>query len=160
MFSAGAAASGDLEFRSDDNAWYNVTVKLEGDVLRISYSEFAGEHDNVFTANHFRSLSELSDFEGRFRPLSRQLQDYECPNIDPGMPVCASYSSRADDVRFYDALVEGVRSFTLHFSCCLNLEFIAGKLPVDFPLVSGIFCCFAILKILDGLKLVICHRIV
>ncbi|XP_023554491.1 uncharacterized protein LOC111811711 isoform X2 [Cucurbita pepo subsp. pepo] len=108
MFSAGAAASGDLEFRSDDNAWYNVTVKLEGDVLRISYSEFAGEHDNVFTANHFRSLSELSDFEGRFRPLSRQLQDYECPNIDPGMPVCASYSSRADDVRFYDALVEGV----------------------------------------------------
>ncbi|XP_038888478.1 uncharacterized protein LOC120078315 isoform X2 [Benincasa hispida] len=107
MFSAGDAASGDIEFQCDDDAWYNVTVKLEGDDLRISYCEFGEEHDNVFNANHFRSLSELSNFEARFRPLSRQLQDSECPNVDPGMPVCASYSSQADDVRFYDALVEG-----------------------------------------------------
>lgn len=114
MFSAGAAASGVLEFRSDDDAWYNVTAKLEGDVLRVSYCEFAGEHDNIFNANAFRSLSELSDFEARFRPSSRQLQDFECPNVGPGMAVCASYSSRADDVRFYDALVEGVRFF-YHF---------------------------------------------
>ncbi|CAK9316119.1 unnamed protein product [Citrullus colocynthis] len=123
MFSAGAAASGELEFRWDDDAWYNVTVKLEGDDLRISYCEFDKEHDNVFNANHFRSLSELSDFEARFRPLSRQLQDSECPNVVPGMPVCASYSSRADDVRFYDALVEGhgPNSGNLTFASIANL---------------------------------------
>ncbi|TYK31453.1 uncharacterized protein E5676_scaffold455G007670 [Cucumis melo var. makuwa] len=108
MFSAGDASSGDLEFLSDDDAWYNANVKLQGKVLRVSYCEFSEEHDNVFDADHFQSLSELSVFEARFRPMSRQLQDSECPNVHPGMPVCASYSSRADDVRFYDALVEGV----------------------------------------------------
>ncbi|KAA0063324.1 agenet domain protein [Cucumis melo var. makuwa] len=122
MFSAGDASSGDLEFLSDDDAWYNATVKLQGKVLRVSYCEFSEEHDNVFDADHFQSLSELSVFEARFRPMSRQLQDYECPNVHPGMPVCASYSSRADDVRFYDALVEGVRSFALYFFYCLILS--------------------------------------
>ncbi|KAE8651356.1 uncharacterized protein LOC101219940 [Cucumis sativus] len=108
MLSVGDSSSGDLEFLSDDDAWYNATVKLEGDVLRVSHCEFSKEHDNVFDADHFQSLLELSVFEARFRPLSRQLQDYECPNVHPGMPVCASYSSRADDVRFYDARLEGV----------------------------------------------------
>uniref|UniRef100_A0A0A0LGL0 SAWADEE domain-containing protein n=1 Tax=Cucumis sativus TaxID=3659 RepID=A0A0A0LGL0_CUCSA len=107
MLSVGDSSSGDLEFLSDDDAWYNATVKLEGDVLRVSHCEFSKEHDNVFDADHFQSLLELSVFEARFRPLSRQLQDYECPNVHPGMPVCASYSSRADDVRFYDARLEG-----------------------------------------------------
>ncbi|XP_022135663.1 uncharacterized protein LOC111007565 isoform X2 [Momordica charantia] len=109
MCSAGAdAISCSIEFRClDDDAWYNVAVKLEGDALRIMYCGFAVEHDNVFSANDFRSLSDLSDFEARFRPLSRQLQDCECRKVDPGMAVCASYSSRIDDVRFYDALVEG-----------------------------------------------------
>ncbi|PON44254.1 SAWADEE domain containing protein [Parasponia andersonii] len=101
-----------LEFRSyTDDAWYSVravTEGVSGDVLRIKYCGFADENDSVFRANDFSDLKHMMDFASRFRPVSVQLQDSECSKVDDGLLVCASHYFMADDLRFYDALVEGV----------------------------------------------------
>ncbi|XP_062107119.1 uncharacterized protein LOC133818340 [Humulus lupulus] len=101
-----------LEFRSyPDDAWYSVRVLVEGDsgdVLRIKYCNFPDDNDNVFRAGEFRDIKHLSDFASRFRPVSSQLQDSECSQVVQGLLVCASHHFRTDDIRFYDAIVEGV----------------------------------------------------
>lgn len=115
---------GKLDFRAtSDDAWYSVMVELDGDIMRLQYCGFSEEHDQVFKASDFKSLSEVDDFEARFRPMSVQVQDSECSKVLQGDVVCTAFSFQHEDVRFYDALVEGV-SVSLSISLCLkNVEF-------------------------------------
>ncbi|XP_065629082.1 splicing factor U2af large subunit A-like [Quercus suber] len=46
--------------------------------------------------------------ERRFRPISVQVQDSDCSKVSVGDIVCASFAFREDNVRFYDALVDGI----------------------------------------------------
>ncbi|KAK4413596.1 hypothetical protein Salat_2772300 [Sesamum alatum] len=52
----------------------------------------------------------------RFRPLSHQLQDHECGNLDIGTTVCAAHGSGVDDLRFFDAVIEAVNHQTHSFA--------------------------------------------
>ncbi|XP_061339972.1 uncharacterized protein LOC133286564 [Gastrolobium bilobum] len=103
-------ASCTTEFRSyGDDAWYSVTVSVEGETLRVKYLNFSEDVDNLFKPTDFQSLEELEEFEERFRPVSKQLQDNECRQLVRDTRVCACYRFRNDDVRFYDAEVHEVR---------------------------------------------------
>lgn len=103
------AADYSVEFKSyNDDAWYTVAVFLEGETLRIKYSGFSDEQDNLFEPTDFQTLKHLDEFKERFRPLSKQLQDNECRQLVQGVKVCACHSFSNDDVRFYDAVVDGV----------------------------------------------------
>ncbi|RYR06454.1 hypothetical protein Ahy_B05g073790 [Arachis hypogaea] len=99
------------EFRSfNDDAWYSVAISLESQMqLRIKYSNFSDDHDDVFEASQFETQQKLDLFIERFRPLSRQLQDYECHQLRQGVRVCACHRFSNDDVRFYDAEVDSVQ---------------------------------------------------
>lgn len=103
------------EFRAyNDDAWYSVcvtrAVTIEGkQSLRIRYENFSDDQDNVFEPSDLESLEKIQEFGERFRPLSKQIQDDECHVVVPGVRVCACYSFSHDDVRFYDAVVDGVR---------------------------------------------------
>ncbi|KAK7327268.1 hypothetical protein VNO80_31634 [Phaseolus coccineus] len=98
------------EFKAyKDDAWYTVCVLFHGDTLTVKYFNFSPENDDSFRPSHFQNLNELENFKRRFRPLSKQLQDDECRLLSPGARVCACHSFAHDDVRFYDALVDGVQ---------------------------------------------------
>lgn len=104
-----AAAESELEFRAEgDDAWYSVLVGAQGERLTIKYVGFSDNLDEVFEASRFESFEELKEFEGRFRPVSVQLQDEECSKAVEGLPVCASHSFNGFDLRFYDAVMEHV----------------------------------------------------
>lgn len=110
--------SSEIEFRScDDDAWYNVQVTLEGEEgdsfgrLRVKFCGLKDQEDHIFHSEDFSSLKELDDFSARFRTLSLQLQDAECYKISKGFTVCASHHFKKDDLRFFDAVVEGVSLF-------------------------------------------------
>jgi hypothetical protein len=112
-----------LEFRAGDGAWYSVRVELEGEeeVLRVKYVGFTEEEDNKFRASDFKSRTEVEKFMDRFRAVSVQVQDSDCSKVVTGNRVCASYSERDDDVRFYDAVIDGV--LTPHSQKCLLFLF-------------------------------------
>lgn len=103
-----------VEFRNyDDDAWYSARVILERDeALRIKFLDFGDDHDGLFDAKCFKSLTELEEFNKRFRPVSRQVQDNECLSIVRGMTVCACHWYSNEDVRFYDAVVLAVSAST------------------------------------------------
>src|ERR1044072_2733539 len=105
------------EFRTySDDAWYKVCVTMEGDeTLRVHYENFSHNQDTLFLPSQFHSLDRLHDFQHRFRPESRQLQDAECRNLHPGTKVCASFEFSHDDLRFYDAVIHKVSRFTFIF---------------------------------------------
>lgn len=99
-----------LEYRSGDDAWYNVQVSLQGDSLKIKYSKLLGSPVEEFhDVRNFKSLDDVVRFRRRFRTLSAQVQDSECRSVVPGVKVCASYRSNEDDLRYYDAVVDQVR---------------------------------------------------
>ncbi|KAF7824887.1 putative SAWADEE domain-containing protein [Senna tora] len=100
-----------VEFRTlEDDAWYSARAVLErGQALRIKFLNFDDNHDSVFEADGFKSLTELEVFRSRFRPASQQLQDHECRSIVREMTVCACYWYSKEDVRFYDAIVDAVQ---------------------------------------------------
>ena len=105
-----AAEEYTTEFRAyNDDAWYTVRVLLEGERLIVKYQNFSDENDEAFEPSRFGDCEDLEDFKERFRPLSRQLQDAECRRFGPGARVCACHSFAPDDVRFYDAVIDGVR---------------------------------------------------
>lgn len=100
--------SGDLDFQSSDEAWYNVRLVLQGETLILNYCNFSDDHDEHYNPHNFKDLKEVDCFVARFRPTSVQLQDNECKRVIEGKTVCASYVFGEDDVRFYDAVVEEV----------------------------------------------------
>ncbi|KAL2976408.1 hypothetical protein AAZX31_13G007000 [Glycine max] len=105
-----AAEEYTTEFRAyNDDAWYTVRVLLVGERLIVKYQNFSDENDEAFEPSRFGDCEDLEDFKERFRPLSRQLQDAECRRFGPGARVCACHSFAPDDVRFYDAVIDGVQ---------------------------------------------------
>ncbi|QCE00769.1 hypothetical protein DEO72_LG7g2059 [Vigna unguiculata] len=98
------------EFRTyEDDAWYTVYVLFDGDTLRVKYLDFSPENDVVFHSSNFQNWTDLEAFKQRFRPLSKQLQDEECGLLNHGTRVCASHVFNQEDIRFYDAVVDGVQ---------------------------------------------------
>ncbi|BAT89600.1 uncharacterized protein HKW66_Vig0230570 [Vigna angularis] len=99
-----------MEFRSyRDDAWYTARVSFEGGMLRVWCFDFPGECYDAFEASQFGECEHLHDFQHRFRPLSKQLQDSECGSVVTGTRVCACQRFGDGDIRFYDAVVDGVK---------------------------------------------------
>ncbi|XP_075644311.1 uncharacterized protein LOC142615458 isoform X1 [Castanea sativa] len=101
----------EMEYRADvDDAWYSVRVVAEenGDVLRVKFCGFSEEFDKVLRGSELKSKRDIHNLSERFRPISVQVQDSDCSKVSAGDIVCASFGFREDDVRFYDALVDGV----------------------------------------------------
>ncbi|XP_050279827.1 uncharacterized protein LOC126720939 isoform X1 [Quercus robur] len=103
----------EMEYRADvDDAWYSVRVVAEenGDVLRVKFCGFSEECDKVLRGSELKSKRDIHNLSERFRPISVQVQDSDCSKVSVGDIVCASFAFREDDVRFYDALVDGVEN--------------------------------------------------
>nr|XP_023918061.1 uncharacterized protein LOC112029610 isoform X2 [Quercus suber] len=103
----------EMEYRADvDDAWYSVRVVAEenGEVLRVKFCGFSEEYDKVVRGSELKSKRDIHNLSERFRPISVQLQDSDCSKVSVGDIVCASFAFREDDVRFYDALVDGVEN--------------------------------------------------
>ncbi|XXG63141.1 hypothetical protein AAC387_Pa05g1393 [Persea americana] len=101
-----------LEFRSSaDDAWYSVRLITEedGEVLRVKYVDFPHDiFDERFRAADFGDSKATEGFAERFRPLSVQLQDEDCPKVTQGKAFCISRSIEPNDLKFYDAVVDEV----------------------------------------------------
>ncbi|XP_022637849.1 uncharacterized protein LOC106764735 isoform X2 [Vigna radiata var. radiata] len=98
------------EFRAyEDDAWYTVSLLFHGNTLTVKFLGFPIENDVVFHSSYFQNLKDLEAFKRRFRPLSNQLQDEECGLLTPGTRVCACHFFNNEDIRFYDAVVDGVQ---------------------------------------------------
>lgn len=117
-----------MEFKSyKDDAWYDVRIETEsngdsggnGRRLRVKFSGFADEHDEVVDGKDLKSFKDVDFLRCRFRPMSVQLQDTECSQVHKGLSVCAAHSAYPDDRRFYDAIVDGVSRFISSLSLCL-----------------------------------------
>lgn len=119
-----------MEFKSyKDDAWYDVRIETEsngdsggnGRRLRVKFSGFADEHDELVDGKDLKSFKDVDFLRCRFRPMSVQLQDTECSQVHKGLSVCAAHSAYPDDRRFYDAVVDGVSRFisSLSLSLCL-----------------------------------------
>ncbi|KAG4977399.1 hypothetical protein JHK86_036873 [Glycine max] len=99
-----------VEFRAcKDDAWYATRVSLEGETLKVKYFNFPDEYDNAFRASEFGDLEKLQEFGERFRTLSKQAQDSDCRSLAEGVWVCACHCFGDDDLRYYDAVVDGVQ---------------------------------------------------
>lgn len=96
-----------LEFRSGDDAWYDVSVKLiKPSYLKVHYPEFPEDEDEML---QLEDIKTSEDVKSRFRIVSRQLQDQHCDQVKEGMVICASCSSNeGKDFSFFDATVEQV----------------------------------------------------
>ncbi|KAL6183749.1 hypothetical protein ACLB2K_045160 [Fragaria x ananassa] len=106
----------ELEFRSCvDDAWYQVRIETEGvggDRLRVKFVGFSDDHDEFYDADELTSFRDVEEFRSRFRPMSIQVQDWECGKVVKGTLVCAAISISPDDCRFYDAVVDRDTSFS------------------------------------------------
>lgn len=107
-----ATRSDSIEFRaSEDDAWYGVNLVLEGETLMVKFSDFPDDSsDERFRASDFGDSKALEDFTERFRPVSVQLQDHECRKVIEGKMVCVSQSCGENELKFFDAMIEMVRS--------------------------------------------------
>ncbi|KAL5974356.1 hypothetical protein ACLOJK_031020 [Asimina triloba] len=102
-----------LEFRpSEDDAWYAVTLVLDGETLNVKFVNFGPEFDEKFRPTDFKDEASVQQFKERIRPSSVQLQDSMCRKAIEGMTICASYTFSDDEVKFYDAVIVDV-SFLL-----------------------------------------------
>ncbi|KAJ0113546.1 hypothetical protein Patl1_01810 [Pistacia atlantica] len=107
-------ADNEVEFRSyADDAWYSAQLLLDrdGEKLTVRLLNFPPENEETFSASKFKSLRKLEEFEGRFRPVSVQLQDSECSEVVAGLRVCASHAFNDNDFRFFDAVVENAKEW-------------------------------------------------
>lgn len=113
-----AASLYDLEYRAnEDDAWYSVCAALDAaaETLTVKYHCSPEAYEVVFSAGNFRTEEQVAELVGRFRPVSKQLQDDQCLKILIGTTVCAAHGTNDDDLRFYDAVVEAV-SCSISFS--------------------------------------------
>ncbi|CAN6448363.1 unnamed protein product [Victoria cruziana] len=98
-----------VEYRPpEDDAWYSVRLRLDGELLLVSYVDFPNESVERFAASSFQDSGELEAFLEKFRLTSEQLQDEQCRKAFEGVTVCAAHRAGEDDVRFYDAVIEAV----------------------------------------------------
>uniref|UniRef100_A0A7N0TEI9 SAWADEE domain-containing protein n=1 Tax=Kalanchoe fedtschenkoi TaxID=63787 RepID=A0A7N0TEI9_KALFE len=108
--SIGGSAAGEepLEYRSSDEAWYDVDFSLDGDRLTIKYRSLSSTFDEVYEPGKFESADDVNAFRHRFRPSSLQAQDTDCRRIVLGMKVCGACCFDDGDLHYYDAFVQGV----------------------------------------------------
>ena len=105
-----------MEFQAfQDNAWYEVELVSNGDILTVKYKNFADEWDEIYHVGRFNSVKEIEDFGARFRRSSVQLQDGECRKAVAGMKVCATHYTDNGEVKFYDATVHEVQKIQHSF---------------------------------------------
>ena len=95
-----------LEFKSGDDAWYDVSIELAGSYLKVHYEEFGEEDDEKLPLEE--EFQTVEDVRSRFRFSSKQLQDHHCEEVKEGLGICACCSSNGEDNRFFDAVVEQV----------------------------------------------------
>ena len=101
-----------VEYKSPvDRAWYAVLLDYgrprgRAAHFNIHYTGVLPRGEvQVVDLNNRREVQEVTR---NFRPLSQQLQDYECCMVTLGMRICASYQ-RYGDLRYYDAIVTQVK---------------------------------------------------
>ncbi|KAL0919328.1 hypothetical protein M5K25_011416 [Dendrobium thyrsiflorum] len=97
-----------MDFRAQDDAWYSVRLRLEGDKLLVMYCDFPQESDEKYFVEGFANIESVEEFRKRFRPSSSQLQDKNCDTVVKGMMVCAANQLPMNDLKFFDAIVESV----------------------------------------------------
>ncbi|CAN1781305.1 hypothetical protein LINPERHAP1_LOCUS15395 [Linum perenne] len=98
-----------LEFHCmTDDAWYNVCAIFDHNKLTVKYEGFDDADDDLFEPQRFSSLAQIEEFKSRFRPISHQLQDWECLKLTKGMTVCVSHSFNDNDNLFYDGAIDDV----------------------------------------------------
>ncbi|KAF3783550.1 hypothetical protein EJ110_NYTH32246 [Nymphaea thermarum] len=99
-----------VDYRAWDDAWYDVELHMQGEVLTVKFCNLDPPVRERFTSSMFRDDADLELFRKKFRRNSSQLQDGECHRVREGMMVCGSLSSIEGDLRFYDAKVLEVKS--------------------------------------------------
>ncbi|CAN1316091.1 hypothetical protein LINPERPRIM_LOCUS29936 [Linum perenne] len=98
-----------LEFHCmTDDAWYTVCAIFDHNKLTVKYEGFDDADDDLFQPQCFISLAQIEEFKSRFRPISYQLQDWECLKLTKGMTVCVSHSFNGNDNFFYDGAIDDV----------------------------------------------------
>ncbi|CAA0839053.1 Unknown protein [Striga hermonthica] len=115
----GGEDSYDLEFKAaEDDAWYSVSVALDtvAQTLTVKYSCSPEVYQVTFSAGGFKTELEVEELATRFRPVSRQVQDTQCRQLEVGTTVCASHGTTQQDLRFYDAVIEAVNHRTHSFA--------------------------------------------
>ncbi|KAM7272882.1 hypothetical protein ACFE04_027546 [Oxalis oulophora] len=107
-----------MEYRdTSDEAWYSVIILHEANTLHVKYDCVPISPDKVYYVSveskklkNWEKLStfdELTELDGRFRPLSIQLQDNECRKVSPGLVVYAAFSNTDHtELKYYDAIVD------------------------------------------------------
>lgn len=103
----------DLEYRAvEDDAWYSVYVVLDADAhaLTVKYLCSPRRYEIVLSAAGFQTEAQVDELVARFRPVSEQVQDHQCGMLSIGTTVCASHGIGDGDLRFYDAVIDAVRS--------------------------------------------------
>ncbi|XP_049932649.1 uncharacterized protein LOC116250034 isoform X2 [Nymphaea colorata] len=94
-----------VDYRAWDDAWYDVELHMQGEVLTVEFCNLEPPVRERFTSSMFRDDADVELFRKKFRRNSSQLQDGECHRVREGMMVCGSLSSTEGDLRFYDAKV-------------------------------------------------------
>lgn len=104
-----------LEFRAPvDGAWYDARVTVQCGALRVMYEGFLEELDEWYDpAALAASALDVAALRARFRVRSPPLDDTQCRDLRAGALLCVSCALDGGDLKFYDAVLESVRSF--HF---------------------------------------------
>lgn len=102
-----------LEYCSRDGAWYDVDLSRHGDQLIIKYRALLSTFDEICEPGIFKAVEDINRFRDRFRPSSMQVQDSDCWKLIPGLKVCALYSFMDNDLRYYDGIINEVRTIIL-----------------------------------------------
>lgn len=100
-----------VEFRSDDEAWYDVFINIvEGSSLKIHYKGLPKSDDQVLPLEIFKTTE---DVRARFRISAEQLQDEHCRKMKKEMLISASCSSDGRDLKYFNAVVKEVGFISL-----------------------------------------------
>lgn len=96
-----------------DGAWYDARVAVQCGALRVMYEEFPEELDEWYdpAALAAASARDVATLRARFRVRSTPLEDTQCRDLRAGALLCVACALDGGDLKFYDAVLESVRSF-------------------------------------------------
>jgi hypothetical protein len=95
-----------LEYQASDGAWYTVRLALQGGSLRVMYEEFLEEKDEWYDPG----TADVAALLAKIRPLSPPLDDARCGDLRPGQRLCVFCDISELDRKYYDAVLDSVRS--------------------------------------------------
>ncbi|BBN01318.1 hypothetical protein MPTK1_2g06440 [Marchantia polymorpha subsp. ruderalis] len=111
-----------LEIRSRiDGAWYDGDLILEGNLVRVHFSGYSRDDDEVWRICAVQDKRSIIGTE-KVRLRSRQFQDQECSSIKEGTEICAIL--RTDEfIKYYDAvLIKVKRTPHIHGVCFCSFQ--------------------------------------